>query len=95
VTNDADPKVVTIWGGYRLPPGEAVPEVVAQLEELLERARSGVIVGMIVVAADPERDACVYTSGLTHGFAVIGALHCAITRAAHDANQNFDDVDPG
>lgn len=59
------PKVVTIRSGVEvLPPGEPRPKLIAMLEDLLERARSGDICGAAIAFKFSDE---------THGFQYSGA----------------------
>ncbi len=78
--------VVKITGGYALPvPGEPVQNCIEVLEEALEQARAGDIVGVVIVRVYPAAHGYIMPADISRGgwfktYAAVGALHVA----AHD-----------
>jgi len=66
------PKVVAMFG-QPIPTGEPVPECVVALEEWLEMARSGEIVGVAMAGLCADGLARRQIGGHVGGYAIIGA----------------------
>lgn len=70
-------KVVALDGGGVPSMREPLPKIVDYLEEQLERARSGDIQGIVVVAMDGD-GCCDYAAlGYTNAYSLLGALEYA------------------
>ncbi len=69
--------VVNINGAVDITPGKPNPECVSALEEALEQARSGEIIGVTIIKRHYDRAASFYSSGVIGSYAMIGALQCA------------------
>lgn len=68
------PKVVSLrTGGEILPPGEPHPKVVAMLEDLLERARSGEVVTVSAACNNADGSCGRYHEGEV-SYGLLGAL---------------------
>lgn len=66
--------VVRLDGSSAVDPSVPQESVVAVLERLLERARSGAVQGVAVVSVSDRQVADWTTAGFVHGFDVVGAL---------------------
>jgi hypothetical protein len=69
-------KIVGLHGTWQpAPPPEPNESVVAELELLLEAARSGDLVGFAVACQHRDRVGWCY-AGATGGFGILGAIEC-------------------
>ena len=73
-----DNKVVSInRNGEVLPPeGIVSDKLIETLESLLDRARSGEIIGFAGAVLQKDRTGTYWISGYTGGFSMLGALDC-------------------
>jgi 1,4-dihydroxy-2-naphthoyl-CoA synthase len=79
-----DSNVRSMFGGPSVT-REANSAAVEVLEDALERARSGEIVGVGIVMADHDGRACFSLGGLIGGFADLGAAY-TMARAIQEAD---------
>jgi hypothetical protein len=69
-------KVVGLHGTWQpAPPPEPNESVVAELEELLEAARAGDLIGFAIACQHRDRVGWCY-AGATGGFGILGAIEC-------------------
>jgi hypothetical protein len=81
--DEAKPKVVSLRGTEIIPPGEPRPKVIALCEELLERARSGDLMGLSVVRYHAD-DTHSYQHEGRSTYATIGAVEMLKLHLAQD-----------
>mgnify|MGYP003543510676 CR=1 FL=1 len=74
--------VAPITPTTHIPVRQSDPRVVAHLEELLEKARSGEIIGICGAIQYYDNLAGWYTVGATNSFSVVGALQIMQTGLA-------------
>jgi len=72
------PKVTSIFDGGMIPePGEANASLVSYLEDLLEAARSGEIVGVCCANLHSDRTGGFSNVGIVGGYSMLGAINMA------------------
>lgn len=71
--------IIALHGGITHPSAQAEPssEVIAGLEEMLERAKAGRLSGFTIIGEDAEQGAFHASVGFVGSFAKIGALEGA------------------
>ena len=72
-----DNNVVSLGGGPILDNREPSEALIAHLEDLLERARSGEIMGMAAATLYRDRTTAYSVVGAIEGFSMVGALEMA------------------
>lgn len=70
-------KVVSLNGSPLPEPGQPSEQLVAFLEDQIERAKAGEIVGFAGAVLNKDRGATFWVVGFTGGFSMVGALECA------------------
>lgn len=85
----SDMKVVQL-----APPPRAEPSqiLIDELEQLLERARSGDIIGGALAVIDASGVSEYHIVGYSEGFALVGAATCMQAKLTDIANQSAHDV---
>ncbi len=69
-----DENVVSIEGGVEIFPEKSQQTVVRRLEEVLEMARSGEVVGIALVMVHRDKATSYRLVGLTGGYSMLGGL---------------------
>lgn len=72
-----DNNVVSLGGGPALDNREPSEALISHLEDLLERARSGEIMGMAAATLYRDRTTAYSVVGAIEGFSMVGALEMA------------------
>ncbi len=67
-------KVVSMNGSPITAPGEVSKETVERLEDLLERAKSGEVIGFVGVSMDRDETVAYHGAGRIASYQVMGAL---------------------
>lgn len=65
-------------GDIIAPTNQPNPFLIKFLEDQLERARAGEIIGIAGAILDKDKLGEFFTAGRVGGFSMIGALHCAV-----------------
>ena len=77
------PKVVSLRGNEIVPPGTPRPKVIALLEDLLERARSGELMVLSAVWQSSDESYSFHHEG-RGGYGLVGALETLKTKIVDD-----------
>lgn len=70
-------EVYSLFGDPIPPAGVPNPQLVMRLEQLLDRARAGEVVGIVYACLHGDRSASWAATTPTIGYPIIGALDCA------------------
>ena len=83
--------VTAIRGGPIYQRSRPNPHVITMLEDLLERARAGNVIGLVAVDVDEAGLACWHKAGKTGGFSLLGGV-AALQSYLSDAANGEDDL---
>ena len=83
-------KVIEINSGIDITPGIVNEKTVEALEEALEQARSGEIVGVSIIKRHPDSLTSYHIAGISGGYSMVGAANCVMLELTRVAIGDYD-----